>query len=112
VALIPLLLGCAALRDVAPQKPVLDAAGRSAYDLAQPSGAAYTSEPRLGWAVIPVQIFGLRYALDLVIVSDHPDWVMHEYARIDLPDGPLWMAKDAGVDREQTITAPLGWARS
>lgn len=101
------LLACAALKDVAPGKPVLDAAGRSVYDSPRPSEVVYTTAPRIPGAVIPVQVFGLRYALDLVLVSDHPDWVMHEYARIDLPSGPLWMAKDAGVDREQTITAPI-----
>jgi hypothetical protein len=54
-----------------------------------------------------VQVWGLRYALDLVLVSDSPDWVMHEYARIDLPSGPIWLAKDAGTNREQTITADI-----
>lgn len=67
----------------------------------------YSTEPIVPFPVLPLQVWGLRYALDVVLVSDHPDWVMHEYARIDLPTGSVWMAKDAGVNREQTIVADI-----
>lgn len=97
---------------MAPGPPALDAAGRAAFDQPGPAEVLYSSAPRQALPVIPVQVWGLRYALDLVLVSDHPDWVMHEYARIDLPTGSIWMAKDAGRDREQTITAAIPDIRS
>ncbi len=60
-----------------------------------PAGVAYLGPPRAEGPVLPLQVFGLYYDLDLVIMSNHPDWDMHEYARVDLPDGPLWLAKDS-----------------
>ncbi len=68
----------------------------------------YTGEPRVQpWPVVPLQVWGLRYAMDVVLESDDPHWIMHEYARIDLPSGPLWIAKDASPDGLQTITADV-----
>jgi len=110
--LFVLLTGCG-LRDVMPGPPVMGAKERLEYDGAGPAAASngapivYTGAPMVDFPVLPLQVWGLRYALDVVLVSDHPDWVMHEYARIDLPDRTLWMAKDAGRDREQTITTDL-----
>ncbi len=107
-----LLAGCG-LRDVLPGPPVATGAARAAYDRAEAprtaDGAAltYLSAPSVPWPVLPIQVWGLRYALDIVLVSDHPDWVMHEYARVDVPGRSVWLAKDAGIDREQTITADL-----
>jgi hypothetical protein len=75
--------------------------------LADGMPVVYVGEPRVPFPVPPLQVFGLKYALDVVLVSDHPDWAMHEYARIDLPNGSLWVAKDAGADREQTLTASI-----
>ncbi len=108
-----LLVGACALRDVLPGPAVAVGRDRERYDVVaaarRTDGAAvvYEGGPRVPYPVLPVQVWGLRYALDIVLVSDHPDWVMHEYARVDLPSGPLWLAKDAGVDREQTITADV-----
>ena len=101
------LLACATLRDVLPGPPALDAGQRAEFDQDSASDVHYTGPPSVLFPVLPVQIWGLSYALDLVLVSDHPDWVMHEYARVELPDGPAWIAKDAGVDREQFITADI-----
>lgn len=107
------LLGACALRDVLPGPAVSTGKARAAFEAALPPRTAagapivYTGEPLWPYPVIPVQVWGLRYALDLVLVSDSPDWVMHEYARIDLPEGQLWLAKDAGKDREQTIVADI-----
>lgn len=108
-----LLLGGCPLRDVLPGPAVRTGNARAAFEAAAPpvttEGApvVYSGPPRTAYPVLPVQVWGLRYALDLVLVSDSPDWVMHEYARIDLPDGPLWIAKDAGRDREQSIVADI-----
>ncbi len=59
------------------------------------SGVKYTSAPLVEHPVIPLQIWGVQYDLDLVIVSDHPRYNMHEYARVQTPKGPVWLAKDA-----------------
>lgn len=94
------------LREVMPGPPALTPSERSAFGSA-PAPVTYTSGPRVPYPVLPVQAWALQYALDLVLVSDHPGWVMHEYARVDTAAGALWLAKDAGRDREQTITADL-----
>lgn len=106
------LAGCG-LRDVLPGPAVSTGRDRAAFEVAEAprtsdgAALAYTSAPAVPYPVLPLQVWGLRYALDLVLVSDHPDWVMHEYARIDLPERSFWLAKDAGRDREQTITADI-----
>lgn len=107
-----LLIGCA-LRDVLPGPAVVTGAARMAFDveksptIAEGAPLAYTSGPVVPYPVLPLAVWGLRYDLDVVLVSTHPDWVMHEYARVDLPEGSIWLAKDAGTDREQTITADI-----
>lgn len=111
VAFATLLPACG-LRNLLPGPPALSAVDRAAFDAPAPSGAAYTGGPRVPFPVLPAQVWGLRYALDVVLVSDHPDWTMHEYARIDLPEGPLWVAKDADVHGAQHLVADLPDLRS
>ncbi len=72
-----------------------------------PAEVDYLTGPVVPFPVLPVQVWGLYYDLDLVLVSDHPDWTMHEYARIELPGGPIWMAKDADTTNEQFVVADL-----
>ena len=110
---VVVLLGACALREVLPGPPVAVGKARAAYDAPSPprsEGGApivYTGPASDLPPILHFQVWGLRYALDVVLVSDDPHWVMHEYARVDLPSGPLWLAKDAGADREQTIVADL-----
>ncbi len=103
---LPALAGCG-LSKMLPGPPVLSPAERGAFETPAPSGARYTGGPRVPYPVLPVQVWGLRYGLDVVLVSTHPDWDMHEYARLDLPRGPLWLAKDADADGNQGIVADL-----
>jgi hypothetical protein len=103
---LPLLTACG-LSKMLPGPPVLSFAERAAIEATAPSGARYTGGPRVDAPVIPLQVWGLRYALDVVLVSTHPDWDMHEYARLDLPSGPLWLAKDADANGNQGIVADL-----
>lgn len=116
-ALGAVLSGCG-LRNVLPGPPVVVGAERKAYDLFQPASVSYTQPAPIGPAVIPLQVWGLRYALDVVLETEHPDWIMHEYARIDIPDpttgltSPIWVAKDASTDFVQTITAGVADIRS
>lgn len=72
-----------------------------------PSGAAY-ADPYAdapGFPVLPFQIFALDYDLDLVVVTRHPHWVMHEFARVGTPAGEVWLAKEADPSGTQTVVA-------
>lgn len=103
-----------------PGPPALSAVERAALEpspgasLGSGEPVVYTSLPRTRFPVPPVQVFGLRYDFDLVLVSDHPDYVMHELARVSTAEGPVWIAKDSGTDREQCVVSSLpglqGWA--
>lgn len=101
------------LANVLPGPPALDREERAVFDVPVASGAHYTGEARESYPVIPLQVWGLRYALDVVIETVHPQWTMHEYARIDLPSRSLWIMKDADHDGLQRITADVpdieGW---
>jgi len=107
VGVLTLLLAGCGLSKMLPGPPVLSAAERATFDAVLPSGAAYTGPPRVAAPVLPLQVWGLRYGLDVVLVSTDPDWDMHEYARVDLPSGPLWLAKDADANGNQGIVADL-----
>ncbi len=103
---LPLLAACG-VGKMLPGPPVLSSAERASWDAPVPSAARYTGPPRVSAPVLPLQIWGLQYALDVVLVSRHPDWSMHEYARVDLPEGSLWLAKDADARGNQSIVADL-----
>jgi len=52
--------------------------------------------------------FGAAFDLDLVLVSKHPNWDMHEFARLSTPQGPLWVALESRAGTlDQFITADL-----
>jgi hypothetical protein len=104
-----IFLGCAGVRDYFPQGPVVGRIER----LAELSGetaptVSYLGPPRVDFPVAPLQVFGVTYDLDLVLRTRHPDWDMHEYARMQTPEGPQWMAKDARApEKTQSIVADL-----
>lgn len=102
-----LLLACATVQNVLPGPPALSADARAAFDVPTPAAVTYTGPPIVAFPVLPAQAWGLRYDLDIVLVSTHPDWTMHEYARIDTPQGPLWIAKDADPAGRQAIVADV-----
>ncbi len=59
-----------------------------------------------GPLLLPLQVFGVTYDLDVVLVSRQPHFNMHEYARLRTPTGPVWLCKDAREsDLTQTIVA-------
>jgi hypothetical protein len=109
MALLAWLAGCAGLKDLIPEGPVLSHPERlAAFPDERGSGARYTSPAVDGPPVPPVQVFGVSYDVDLVLRSTHPEWDMHEYARIATPDGPLWLAKDARRStKAQSIVAAV-----
>lgn len=87
-----------------PGGPVLSDDALAPFAAPRASDATYTGPARVNFPVLPLQVFGLDYALDLVVSTTHPDWDMHEYARIDVPgQAPIWLAKDARPDGQQII---------
>lgn len=79
-----------------PSGPVIsERERRRDYDPVRESGARYDGAARTDLPAIPFLVFGVTYDVDLVLVSDHPDWDMHEYARITTHEGDLWLAKDS-----------------
>lgn len=102
------IAGWFGLGDLVPYGPVLTPQQREAYASQRPSGVTYTGPRRVEAPVPPLQIFGVTYDLDLVLVSKHPSWHMHEYARLATPEGPVWLAKDARTGTlEQSIVAQI-----
>lgn len=102
--MIWLLTGCG-LKPLLPGKAVVTAKQLAAFAPAQPSGAVYEGGPLVGFPVIPLQAFGLQYAVDVVYVTQHAAWDMHEYARLDVPGESVWIAKDSDQQGRQTIVA-------
>jgi len=97
------LSACGSVKDFIPQGPVLSSkAIQATFGEPQASGATYTADATFPAPIAPLQAFGVTYALDLVLRSKHPSWDMHEYARLDLPTGAIWLAKDA---RREVCTA-------
>ena len=99
--MILFLFAACGLRNVLPSGPVSDPLAR------EERSVAYTGPPVVPFPVLPFQVFGLRYAIDLVVVIDHPRWEMHEYARLDLGERSLWLAQDTDRSGAQTIVADL-----
>ena len=104
-----LLLSACGLKRMLPEGPVLKPNQRdAAFGETLASAASYTSLPESDVPVLPFMVFGVAYDLDIVVVTEHPVWDMTEIARIDTPDGPLWLAKDARrSDLEQIIIADI-----
>lgn len=104
-----LLLTVAAcgLKDILPGAAVLNTRQLADFESIRASNAAYTSGPIVDFPVMALQPFGVQYAVDVVMVSDHPSWTMHEYARLDTPKGSFWIAKDSDPSGKQTIVADI-----
>ena len=102
-----LTLAACGLKDLLPGNAVLSDRQLADFESIRPSNAAYTSAPIVAFPVLALQPFGLQYAVDVVMVSDHPDWTMHEYARLDTPQGSFWIAKDSDPTGRQTIVADI-----
>lgn len=100
------LCGCG-LKSLLPTGPIATAEDQAAFIPVSPAPVTYTGEPRVTFPVLPLQPFGLQYAVDVVFVSTHPDWDMHEYARLDLPQRSVWIAKDSDRSGKQTIVSDV-----
>lgn len=101
------LLQACGIKQYLPQGPALSASERAVFD-GGPSGVTYTGPARVDFPVLPVQVWGVRYDLDLVLESNHDRYDMHEYARVQTPNGPVWLCKDAlSATKLQSIVADL-----
>jgi hypothetical protein len=103
------------LKQLLPSGPVLSRRQRrGSWTTPTASLAQYLGPAQHPAPLLPVMPFGIAYDLDLVIVTKHPDWDMHELARLVTPRGPVWFAKDARSDTlEQSIVSDVpglaGW---
>ena len=110
IVALPLLLtmGCG-LKKLAPEGPVLTP-WQVDQQFAAPGHAkvTYLGKPRVPGPVLPLQVWGVAYELDLVLATDNPAYDMHEYSTVRGQDGLMWIAKDAsGGTLEQTIVTSL-----
>jgi len=103
-AVLVLLIACG-LKQVLPSTAVLGDEAQAVFDAPSPAEVVYTAPPRSPVLFPPLQVFGLQYAVDVVLVSQHPDWEMHEYARLETQVGSMWIAKDAARGGAQTIVS-------
>ena len=91
-----------------PEGPALTAKERQTLLEAAPHQVRYTGAPKVDFPVLPLQVWAATYELDIILVSKHPDWNMHEYAQLATPDGPIWLMKDAEEGSlDQFIVADL-----
>lgn len=101
------------LSDYLPHGPVLDANGRARWLAGCRDEVRYSGDSRVSFPIPPAQFFGLTYLQDIVLVTEHPEWTMHEYAQVQLPQGTRWICKDSNRVGQQTITSDLpdlaGW---
>jgi len=102
------LWGCG-LKAKLPEGPALTPLAREqGWSETRPAKVNYLDAPRLEIPIFPLLSWAAAYDLDLVVVSEHPDWDMHEYARLQTPQGPLWVVKEARRGTlDQTLIADL-----
>ena len=105
--LVGLASSCAPLERLLPSGPVHVEAIEDYSLRPASSGVTYTDDPRVAFPVLPIQVWGVHYDMDLVVVSNHPDWDMHEYSKMTLGDQALWMVKEADQSMVQTALADV-----
>ncbi len=93
-AWIALLTACSVTRYLA-RGPVIEPAERAIAYPSLPAAVSYTGPSQSAVPVLPILAWGAAYDLDIVLVSDHPAWDMHELARLSTPDGARWVVKEA-----------------
>ncbi|MEM7105912.1 MAG: hypothetical protein AAF502_22435 [Bacteroidota bacterium] len=83
------------LKEMLPEKPVISDKERKVLESTPSVPISTQQKPLVDFPVIPFQVFGMDYEKDIVIATRHPKWNLHEYAQVRLPEGPLWIMKDA-----------------
>lgn len=90
-----LVVACKNLKKMLPEGPALTATERNAFLNQKARTVTYTGSPQVAFPILPIQVWAATYELDLILVSKNPAWNMHEYAKLETPDGDLWVMKDA-----------------
>ena len=98
------IAGCSAAQ-MLPTGPVLKDSKLVDFEVHSQHNVQYTTNSFTSFPVLPLQVFAVQYDLDLVAVTTNPDWSMHEFARLQTPNGPIWLAKDSRPDGVQIITS-------
>lgn len=103
-----LLSACRNIKRMLPEGPAFTEKERQTLMDEPPHAVRYTGAPKVDFPVLPLQVWAATYELDIILVSQHPDWNMHEYAQLATPEGTIWMMKDAEEGTlNQTIVADL-----
>ena len=102
----PALLGCG-LGNYIPRGPSLSSKDRIAWLEKEQAPVAYTGKRRVSFPILPFQVFALHYEEDIVVETNHPEWSMHEFARVFIGGREAWLAKDSDAHGVQTVTADL-----
>lgn len=103
-----LITACKGLKRMMPEGPAISAKERVAYLDNPKHEVNYTAPPLVDFPVSPIQVWAATYELDIILVSKHPAWNMHEYAQLQTPEGLLWIMKDAAEPTlDQYIVADL-----
>jgi hypothetical protein len=106
--LLQFVTACKSLKRMLPEGPALTASERETLLSQKAHDVAYKGAPLVAYPVLPMQVWAATYELDLILVSKNPDWNMHEYAKLETPDGDLWVMKDAEEGSlDQYIVADL-----
>lgn len=106
--LLQFVTACKSLKRMLPEGPALTATERQTVLSQKSHKVDYKGAPLVGFPVLPLQVWAATYELDLILVSKNPDWNMHEYAKLETPEGDLWVMKDAEEGSlDQYIVADL-----
>ena len=96
ISIIFFSLSSCGLKKMLPKKAVLSETKRKELLDKKFHPVNYTGEAKVNFPIIPFPVFGITYDQDIVIVTQHPEWNMHEYAKILLPeDKEMWLMKDS-----------------
>lgn len=106
--LLQFVTACKNLKRMLPEGPALTIEERQSILAQKGHKVKYTGAPEVAFPILPVQVWAATYELDLILVSKNPDWNMHEYAKLETPNGDLWVMKDAEEGSlDQYIVADL-----
>lgn len=90
-----LLTACKNLKRMLPEGPAFSTKERIEWQKKDAHEVHYTDVALTDFPVPAVQAWAATYDLDIILVSEHPAWNMHEFARLATLQGDLWIMKDA-----------------
>lgn len=92
---ISIVSACKNLKKMLPEGPAFSIRKQKEIENAAAHKVNYTSAPLTTLPIIPFQVWGLTYDLDIILVSKNDRWNMHEFALVKLKDREIWLMKDA-----------------